>query len=214
MTNLTLIIGNKNYSSWSLRPWLLMKQGGIPFEEIRISLYTPTSKAEILRYSPSGQVPTLQDGDLLIWDSLAIAEYVIAEYAPQLLPEDRQKKAIARSVSAEMHSGFLPLRQMMPMDCRSRYTLPTIPPELQANIDRILNLWRTCRQTYGQKGPFLFGDFSLADAMYAPVVSRFATYGVALDPLCQAYADTLWQLPAMQEWLDAAQQESEVINWG
>lgn len=213
MTNLTLIIGNKNYSSWSLRPWLLMKQGGIPFEEIRIALYTPTSKAEILRYSPSGQVPTLKDGDLVIWDSLAIAEYVIAEYAPQLLPEDRQKRAIARSISAEMHSGFLPLRQMMSMDCRSRYTLPTIPPELQANIDRILNLWRTCRQTYAEKGPFLFGDFSLADAMYAPVVSRFVTYGVTLDPLCQDYADTLWQLPAMQEWLDAAQQESEVIDW-
>ncbi|MDJ1185479.1 glutathione S-transferase family protein [Roseofilum casamattae] len=212
MTDRTLIIGNKNYSSWSLRPWLLMKQGGISFAEVRIPLYTAASQAEIQRYSPAGKVPVLKDGDLTVWDSLAICEYAIAQYAPHLLPEDPQHKAIARSVSAEMHSGFLALRSRMPMNMRSRRQLPDIPTELQRDIDRVCSLWRSCRQNYGQSGDFLFGSFSLADTMYAPVVSRFTTYGVTLDPICQAYSDAIWNLPAMQEWRDAAWSEAEVIE--
>ena len=210
MTELTLIIGNKNYSSWSLRPWLAMKQAGIDFTEIRIALDTPTTYQEIRRYSPAGKVPVLLHNQLTVWDSLAICEYV-AECAPSLWPQDRIARAVARSVSAEMHSGFINLRQNMPMDCRSRQCVIGINPALQADIDRITSIWHECRQQFGAGGDFLFGQFSIADAMFAPAVSRFITYGVQLDSVAQAYATAICELPAMQAWVEAAICEIESI---
>jgi glutathione S-transferase len=212
MSSFTLIIGNKNYSSWSLRPWLALKQTGQAFSEIRISLYTPTSRQELLRYSPSGLVPVLQHGELVIWDSLAICEY-LAELFPeaQLWPTDPTARAVARSASHEMHSGFRPLRENMPMNCRAHKPGKGRGPGVQENIDRITQLWQICRQTYGAGGDFLFGNFSIADAMYAPVMFRFRTYGVDLDPVCAAYTQSLWEHPFIQDWLAAAQQETEVI---
>lgn len=211
MTELTLIIGNKNYSSWSLRPWLAMKQAGIDFTEIRILLDTPTTYQEIRRYSPAGKVPILLHNQLTVWDSLAICEYVAECFAPALWPKDRIARAVARSVSAEMHSGFMNLRQSMPMDCRTRQCAIGINPALQADIDRIMGIWRDCRQRFGADGNFLFGQFTIADAMFAPAVSRFITYGVKLDPVAQAYVDTICELPTMQTWLKAASCEIESI---
>ncbi|HEY9641576.1 MAG TPA: glutathione S-transferase family protein, partial [Coleofasciculaceae cyanobacterium] len=172
MDPLTLIIGNKNYSSWSLRAWLPLKQIGIEFEEIRIPLDTPQTHAQILKYSPSGKVPALQHGELLLWESIAICEYIAALFPDRYLwPADPTAKAIARCVSAEMHAGFLPLRQQLPMDCRTQVPWKGVTPAVQADIDRIFKIWQTCRQQFGQGGDFLFGTFSIADAMYAPVVS-------------------------------------------
>ncbi|MBD2310567.1 glutathione S-transferase family protein [Desertifilum sp. FACHB-1129] len=207
MSNLALIIGSKNYSSWSLRPWLALKQAGVEFQEICIPLDTPTTHTEILHYSPTGKVPVLQDGDLTIWESLAICEYIAERYAPQLWPQDTPSRAVARAVSCEMHSGFAELRRNMPMNCCARLPGTGRTLKVQANIERISNLWRNCRQTYGQEGVFLFGSFSIADAMFAPVISRFVTYDVVLDDCCQEYIRTLWSLPAMQEWLYEAQAE-------
>jgi glutathione S-transferase len=212
MTQLTLVIGNKNYSSWSLRPWLAMKQGGLDFKEIRIPLNTPDSYQQIRRYSPSGRVPVLLDGDLVIWESLAICEYIAENFAPHLWPSDPQARAVARSVSHEMHASFMNLRMQMPMDCRGRYPGEGVKPEVQADIDRIMTLWRNCRQTYGASGLMLFGQFSIADAMFAPVVSRFITYDVKLGPISQEYAEAIWKLPAMQEWIEDADQELEYMD--
>lgn len=211
MTQLTLIIGNKNYSSWSLRPWLAMKQAGLNFAEIRIPLHTPTSPQEIRRYSPSGKVPVLRDGELIVWESLAICEYVAKRFAPTLWPEDTVARAVARSVSAEMHAGFVNLRQNMSMDCRARYPGSGMNASVQADIDRIVTIWQECRHSFGGKGDFLFGDFTIADAMFAPVVSRFVTYEVKLDEVAQAYMEAIWALPAMQEWLSAATAEVEHV---
>jgi glutathione S-transferase len=213
MAPFTLVIGNKNYSSWSLRPWLVLKQAGIEFEEIRIPLRMADSRNQILQYSPSGRVPVLIHNGLTVWESLAICEY-IADLFPdrQLLPQDQQARAIARAVSSEMHAGFSALRTHMSMDCRSRYPGKGREPGVQDDIDRITALWRTTRQQFGAGGDFLFGHFTYADAMFAPVVSRFVTYEVALDAVSQAYADAIWALPAMQEWLTAAAGEPEVIE--
>jgi glutathione S-transferase len=211
MTQLTLVIGNKNYSSWSLRPWLAMKQAGLDFAEVRIPLDTPTSHQEILRYSPSGRVPVLRHGDLTVWESLAICEYVAERFAPNLWPEDAAAKAVARSVSAEMHAGFVNLRENMPLDCRARYPGLGMNPSVQADIDRITAIWHECRHNFGSGSDFLFGHFTIADGMFAPVVSRFVTYDVKLDSVAQAYAEAIWGLPAMQEWLAAASSEVESI---
>ena len=210
---LSLVIGNKNYSSWSLRAWLALKQAGATFEEIRIPLNTPESRSQILRYSPSGKVPALIDGELVLWESIAICEYV-AELFPdsRLLPADAHARAICRVVSAEMHSGFLSLRQQCPMDCRARYPWNGGSAELQADIDRIQEIWRTCRQTYGKGGDFLFGHLTIADAMFAPVVSRFVTYNVPLDAIAEAYVENLWTLPDFQEWVAAATLEKERLS--
>lgn len=209
MSSFTLIIGNKNYSSWSMRPWLVLRQAGVDFEEILIPFFQPTTSQQIREYSPSGKVPALRHGSLLIWESLAICEY-IAELFPErnLLPPDPQMRAVARSVSAEMHAGFAPLRQHLPMNCVNRVTDLEITAPVQADINRILTIWNTCRQEFGDGGGFLFGQhFTIADAMFAPVASRFVTYGVPLDPVSQAYVETLWSFPAMQEWLIAAEAE-------
>lgn len=208
----TLIIGNKTYSSWSLRPWLLLKQADLPFQEIRIPLAQPESRTAILKHSPSGKVPVLHDGEVTVWESLAICEYV-AEKQPQrrLWPTHPAARAHARAVSCEMHAGFAALRQHMNMNCRRHLPGKGRTPEALKDIERILALWNDCRQRFGEGGDFLFGRFSIADAMYAPVVLRFVTYAVDLDPVAAAYVQAITTLPAMQQWLAEAAQETEVI---
>ena len=210
MSEPTLVIGNKNYSSWSLRPWLAMRVAGIPFAEHRIPLYGPGSKDQILVYSPAGKVPCLADGDLRVWDSLSICEY-LAEKHPGLWPQDPAARALARSVSAEMHSGFANLRAKMSMNIRKRYPGLGRTPESMADVARIVSLWSDCRARYGKGGRFLFGAFSIADAMYAPVVLRFRTYEVELPADCRAYSDAVLALPAMQDWIAAAMAETESL---
>lgn len=206
-----LVIGNKNYSSWSLRPWLTMKQLGIEFEELRIPLYGPGANEEVLRHSPSGKVPCLVEGKQRVWDSLAILEH-LAEARRELWPEAPGARAVARSISAEMHSGFVQLRQHMSMNIRKRHPDKGRTPEVLAEIARITGMWSECRQRFAGGGPFLFGRFSAADAMYAPVVLRFRTYAVELPQDCRRYADVMLALPAMQEWIAAAERETEVIE--
>lgn len=212
MSEPTLVIGNKNYSSWSLRPWLALRVAGIPFKEVRIPLYEPGTAAALAPWSPSGLVPLLQDGELKVWDSLAICEY-LAECHPDrgLWPEDRSARAVARSVSAEMHAGFSGLRTAMSMNIRRRYPDRGRTPDCLRDIERVLAIWSDCRSRFGAGGDFLFGRFGIADAMYAPVVLRFQTYEVALDGAARAYADAILALPAMQEWLADAERESESI---
>lgn len=211
MTELTLVIGNKNYSSWSLRPWLVMKQAGLKFSEVKIPMDSPARHAEIRRYSPSGKVPVLIDGDLKMWESLAICEYVAERFAKHLWPADITAKAVARSICAEMHAGFQNLRENMPMDCRNRYPGEGMTPATEAEIDRIITIWRECRQKFGRGGNMLFGNFTVADAMFAPVVLRFVTYDVKLHSEAKAYADAILALPALQEWVAEACRETESI---
>lgn len=212
MSQFTLVIGNKNYSSWSLRAWLVLKQVGIDFTEVRIPLDTATSRQEILRHSPAGKVPILHHNNITVWESIAICEY-LAECFPNayLLPKEPEERALIRSISAEMHAGFHNLRHNMPMNCRSRLPDKGMKPGVQEDIDRIVAIWRDCRQKFGSNGDLLFSHFTIADAMFAPVVSRFTTYDVKLDPIAQAYADAIWNLSAMQEWAAAAQVEPENI---
>lgn len=204
---LLLVIGNRNYSSWSLRGWLAVKHSGLEFEEIVIPLSQPTTQEEIRRHSPSGRVPVLRDGDVTVWDSLAIAEYV-AEKAPEarLWPEDPRVRAVARSVVAEMHSGFLALRKHMPMNIRLRREKP-MTAEVEQDVARIIALWADCRTRFGRGGPFLFGQHTLADAFYAPIATRFVTYGVKLEGGALEYQRTILGTPAMQEWMDKARKE-------
>ena len=204
MPSLTLVIGNKNYSSWSLRPWLLLRQAGIPFEAVRIPLYMPGSTEELAKWSPSGKVPALHDGDLRVWDSLAICETLNERFPDkQLWPADAAARVVARSVSAEMHAGFSALREHMSMNIRARRPGQGRTPECLADVGRILAIWTDCRARFGSGGDFLFGRFGIADAMYAPVVLRFQTYGVALEGAARAYAAAMLALPALQEWVAA-----------
>lgn len=212
MRQLTLVIGDKNYSSWSLRPWLALKQAGLDFAEVCITLDTPTTHLEILRYSPSGKVPVLLHGSIRVWESLSICEYLAESFpADCWWPKDVKARTIARSISAEMHAGFHCLRQYMPMNCRARLPGKGMEPGVQADIERITAIWRDCRQNYGAGGDMLFGNFTIADAMFAPVVSRFVTYNVKLDAVAGAYAEAIWALPAMQEWVEAARAEPEMM---
>ena len=213
MADLTIYLGNKNYSSWSLRPWLVLKQTTMPFEEVVIPLSEPASKATLMKYSPSGRVPALQHGALTVWDSLAICEYLADSFPTlQLWPKDHVARAIARAVSAEMHSGFRALREHLPMNIRSSFPNRGVTPEVQADINRITAIWRDCRARFGAGGAFLFGHFTIADAMYAPVATRFRTFGIELEREAQAYCDTLLRLPAMQEWIAAAGNEPMIIE--
>ncbi len=209
---LTLVIGNKNFSSWSLRPWLVLKQLGEPFAEKHIHLYHPDSKQQLLAASPAGKVPVLLDGLLRVHDSLAICEY-LAELFPaaRLWPQERADRAEARAISAEMHSGFTALRSEMPMNA-SLCTLLQPSADCAADIARITTIWRQLRQRFVADGDFLFGHFGIVDAMFAPVVLRFVSYGVTLDPVSQAYADSLLSLPAMQQWLDEAELEQAATD--
>jgi glutathione S-transferase len=214
MPDLTIYLCNKNYSSWSLRPWLVLKQTTVAFTEVVIPLYQPTSKATLLKYSPSGRVPVLQHGVLTIWDSLAICEY-LAEAFPtfELWPKESAARAVARAVSAEMHAGFQALRQHLPMNVRSSFPDRGATPEVQADINRVMAIWRDCRARFGKgRGDFLFGGFTIADAMYAPVASRFRTYRIELEREADAYCDAIMALPAMQEWVAAARNEPMVVE--
>jgi glutathione S-transferase len=207
-----LIIGNKNYSSWSLRAWILMRHCGLEFEEQRLAFFSPEFKSIVPSYSPSGKVPVLVDGDIRVWDSMSISEY-IAEKHPELnlWPQDIALRAVARSVCAEMHAGFMGLRNNMPLNCRGDLPGKGRTQETKHDIARIIAIWEDCRKRYADAGPFLFGHFTIADATYAPVVLRFRTYGVELPAQSQAYADHLQALPAMQEWTAAARSEPETI---
>ncbi len=212
MTAFTLILGNKAYSSWSLRGWLLMKRSGAPFEERVIPLDRPGFKAEILAHSPSGRVPALEAGNLTIWDSLAIAEYLHERYPEAgLWPEDREVRAVARAVTAEMHAGFAVLRERLPMDLKRAPIAPgkgqMDDPALCAEIARIVEIWTDCRSRVSGGGQFLFGEFCAADAFYAPVATRFHSYGVALEGAAAAYRDALLAWPDLAAWTDAAQAE-------
>ena len=207
----TLVIGNKNYSSWSLRPWLAARHAGIEFDEIRIPLYTPDAAAQIQQYSPSGKVPVWREGEFAVWDSLAICEY-LAERSPALWPTDATARAVARSVSAEMHSGFVALRTNMTMNARARGRRVAVTPEIAAEIDRIAAIWTDCRHRFGAGGPWLFGAFSIADAMFGPVVLRFVPYGVSRPGAVDDYVATWMADPHLQAWIAAAEQESEVLE--
>ncbi len=211
---LTLVIGNKNYSSWSLRAWLLLRQAGIAFEEIRLPLDTPEFSARIGSYSPTGRVPVLLTELGPVWDTLAIAEY-LAESFPdrQLWPADRKLRATARSLSAEMHSGFPLIRSLLPMNCRALDRRVKVNDSLQMEIDRVTGLWRDCLVADGGIEPWLFGAFSIADAMYAPVVSRFVTYGIRLESQAGEYVSAVMDSRGMREWCEAAARESEVLSY-
>jgi glutathione S-transferase len=212
MSELTLVIGNKNYSSWSLRPWLLMKHLGVNFREHLIQLSVPSTRGEIDRQGPSGKIPILRDGELCVWDSLAICEY-IAELKGAGWPKDTAARALARSVAAEMHSGFPHLRSQWPMNARARDRHTATTPSLEADIKRVDGLWADCRRRFGAgNGPWLFGEFSVADAMYAPVVLRFNTYGAQVSPLAREYMSAVLDDRHVKEWVSAAERETWVID--
>ena len=206
-----LVIGSRNYSSWSLRAWLLLRQAGIAFEEIPLRFTAPDFKKQVLRYSPAGRVPALIDGDLTIWDSLAIAEYIAENFADKVLwPSDRKQRAEARSICAEMHAGFQALRSSMPMNVSAHLPGRGWNVEVQKDIARIVAIWRA-RSRFAGAGPFLFGRFGVADAYFAPVVWRFNTYQPDLPAQAIEYARALLELPAMQEWAAEAARENEFV---
>jgi glutathione S-transferase len=205
---LKIVIGNKNYSSWSFRGWLALKLTGAPFEELMIGLDQPDTAEKIARYSPSGRVPCLLDGEVSVWDSLAIAEYLAEKFPDKpLWPKASADRARARSVSAEMHSGFVNLRTDCPMKMRESFPARTLRPETQADVNRIVAIWEECLKRSG--GPYLFGKtFTLPDAFYAPVVSRFRTYSIPVPGAAKAYAGAVWATPMVQEWFAAAEAET------
>ncbi len=210
---LHLVIGNKNYSSWSLRPWIALKVAGIPFDETVIPLYEAGSRERILAFSPTGKVPVLIDGSVHVWESLAILEYLAERFpAGRFWPEDRTARAHARSVASEMHAGFAPLRRHCPMNMWRPAKPYPLTPEAAADVARIDALWTDCRRRFGAAGPFLFGHFTAADAMYAPIVSRFHTYGVEVGAAARAYMNAVMALPAWSEWRAAALREPWVMK--
>jgi len=214
MSDLTIYLGNKNYASWSLRAWLALKHSAAEFEEVVIPLYQPGSRQTVMQYSPSGRVPALRHGELTVWDSLAICEY-LAEIFPDagLWPADPAARAVARAVSAEMHAGFAALRRDLPMNIRSSFPGRPLASEVHADINRIMAIWRDCRTRFGEgNGDFLFGPFTIADAMYAPVVTRFRTFKIDLEREAEAYCAAIVALPAMQEWTAAARNEPMIVE--
>lgn len=208
MSRPTLVIGNRNYSSWSMRAWLALRATEADFDEVLVPLGRPETGAEILRWSPTGRVPALHDGGLVVWDSLAICEYLAEKFpAAGLWPEDPAERAAARSVTAEMHSGFAALRSQMPMNLRASRPLAERDPTVDEDIRRIVEIWESCRREFGAGGELLFGEFTIADAFYAPVASRFITYGVEPRGAAGRYMEALWALPAVREWAEAARAE-------
>ena len=216
---LKLVIGNKNYSSWSLRPWIAMKVAGIAFEEEVISLDAADFKPRVSKVSGTGKVPALIDGDVRVWESLAILEYLAEKFPPaRLWPDDPAARAHARAIAAEMHAGFVPLRRHLPMNMWRPVIRRAPTPEAEANVRRIDAMWTDCRMRHGRDGDFLFGSFGAADAMYAPVVSRFHTYAVEVGPTARAYMDAIMALPAWREWRTAALAEpwmlpEDEVDW-
>ncbi|MBN9599825.1 MAG: glutathione S-transferase family protein [Afipia sp.] len=211
---LTLVIGNKNYSSWSMRPWLVLKANNIPFDEVFIPLYTDEAdKRRILDVTPSGKVPALRDGDITVWDSLAIIEYLAERYPDaHVWPDDVAARAQARAVSAEMHGGFGPLRRECGMNLHRPVRAKALSVEAQADIARVQQIWTDCRKRHGSLGPYLFGRFSAADAMYAPVVHRFRTYAIEVSPVVRDYMDVMLMHPAVAEWTREGLAETLVIE--
>ncbi|UJR86092.1 glutathione S-transferase family protein [Sandaracinus amylolyticus] len=201
----TLVIGDKRWSSWSMRPWLALRHAGIEFDEHLIRLRRPDSKERIAAVSPSGKVPLLIDGDLTISDSLAICEWA-AERVPSLWPSDASARAIARSVSAEMHSSFVAMRTEMSMDVELR-TKKELSRDARADVDRVMTIWREARVKWGQDGDFLFGAFSIADCFYAPVVTRFRSYGVTLDDTASRYSEAIFAHPEVRAWCDGVERD-------
>jgi glutathione S-transferase len=211
MARTTLTISSKNYSSWSLRGWLMAKLAKIEFDEVIVAPDDADARAEILLLSPSILVPCLTYNGIRVWDTLAIGEF-LNEVAPKagLLPKDQATRAHCRSICGEMHSGFVSLRQALPMNIKAEFSQFKVWSKAKGDIERIKAIWKECLDAYG--GPYLFGKVTMADAMYAPVVSRFRTYGIALDDDLKAYADRIWDHPAMKEWRDAAVEEKEEIE--
>jgi glutathione S-transferase len=212
MSKAVLTISSKNYSSWCLRGWLLCRMAGLDFEEEILPADDPSARAELLLLSPSFLVPCLRHGEIKVWDTMAIAEYLNEAFpAAGLLPKTLEARTHCRAVSAEMHSGFANLRSALPMNLKSHYPKFKVFTGAQADIDRIVEIWRECLKAY--EGPYLFGDApTLADAMYAPVVTRFRTYAVKLDRICSDYCDTVMALPEMIEWIEAAKAEPEALE--
>ncbi len=212
MTALTLVIGNKNYSSWSMRPWVLLRQLGMDFEEVKLRFHSPEWDANISRLSPSGLVPVLRRGDVAVWDSLAIMETVNDWYPDKgVWPADAAARAFARSAAAEMHSGFRNLRAKMPMNIRASHPGKGMTPEVASDIARIERLWSEARTRFGAGGDFLFGRFSAADAMFAPVVMRFATYAVPCGPQAARYCEAVRSAPGIRAWVEGALAETEFV---
>ncbi|MEA2865788.1 MAG: glutathione S-transferase [Bradyrhizobium sp.] len=211
---LKLVIGNKNYSSWSMRPWIALRANNIAFDEVFIPLYTgDADKRRILSFTHSGKVPALVDDDVTIWDSLAIIEYAAERFPEALIwPEDRASRAHARSISAEMHSGFAALRNECGMNLHRPVGAITLSENARADIARVQQIWIECRERYGKSGPFLFGAFGGADAMFAPVVHRFRTYAIPVAPEVRDYMNAMMSLPAFQEWTSAGLAETIVIE--
>ena len=211
--HLHLYIGNKAYSSWSLRPWILMTHFGIPFEETVIPLSEPTTRIELLRHGPTGKVPVLHADDIIVWESLAIFEF-LAEAFPQksIWPADRKARAMARALSSEMHAGFAKLRATCPTNFRRQPKPVALDDEVRADIERIEAAWAAARHDYGSGGKFLFGAFSAADAMYAPVVNRFHAYAVDVRPETRAYMDAVMALPAWRKWIEGAEAEPWALD--
>lgn len=211
--SLSLVIGNKNYSSWSLRPWLFLKYHDFDFTEIRIPLYREDSKDKLLQYSPTGKVPVLLDGELKVWDSLAILEY-LAERFPQTQgwPDDFAERAVARALAAEMHSGFTALRTYCGMNCKRTPSAKPLPEAVHPDIERIGEIWQQCLQRHCHDGPWLFGRFTIVDAMFAPVAIRFHSYQLETNKEAQAYVDRVLACPAVNAWIEAGKLESEVIT--
>lgn len=227
MAEITIHIGNKNYSSWSMRPWLALKHTGAAFEEAMIRLdaaaagnaLAPETMAKLRQHSPSGRVPVLRHGTITVWESLAICEYLAERFpAARLWPEEHAARAHARAISSEMHAGFGALRENLPMEISRRWPPGRRIAKAQADIDRVTAIWRECRDRFGKSGAngagdFLFGGFSIADAMFAPVTTRFVTYGVPLDAVSSAYVTAIQRWPAMAEWIAAAKAEPWVISY-
>jgi glutathione S-transferase len=210
----TLVIGNKLYSSWSLRPWLLLKQLGIAFDEVVIPLHQPDTKQKIREHSPAGKVPILIEGDIAVWESLAIMDHVGETYEDaEVWPRDPHARAMARSVAAEMHAGFTALRSACPMNLGKRFGERDRGPAVARDVARVTEIFQEARGRFGSGGPFLFGEFSAADAMYAPVVTRLDTYSVPVDPVSRDYMNGILALPAYKEWLEAALEEPWVLEF-
>ncbi len=213
MSDLTLVIGNKNYSSWSLRPWVFMKHHHINFNEKWVALLTDTTDKELAQYNSNFKVPILQDGDLVIWDTLSILEYISEQYLNSGgWPREVHARAIARSVSAEMHSSFLNLRNELPMNCRKKFQNIKLTPDTLREVERVKSLWRSCRSQFSNAGEWLFGTYSIADAMYAPIALRFAGYDIPLDDIEKTYVQSVLQQPCIIEWIEAGKAEKEIIE--
>ncbi len=207
-----LIIGNKNYSSWSLRPWLLLRHFDIPFEEVGIELFTDGYEKKLAKYSPTLRVPVLKDGEITIWDSLAICEYLSEKYLEgAALPKNMEERALCRAYCSEMHSGFMAIRSEMPMNCRAKKRLKISSAAL-ADCRRVDQLFSDAKAQFSQGGEYLFGEFSMADCMFAPIVMRFTTYGIELSESSQEYVRIMLQNTALSAWVEAAQNESQILT--